>query len=112
MAVYLLFLAIWAVGVFILWKNGPARANPPGAALGVFFLVWGLGGCAAMWLGRSGMQALGALSLGLGLLLAFTGAFACAMDMPAAFRCRAYTVRAMCMCQKAWRSARPCLNIR
>ena len=65
---YLLFLAIWAVGVFILWKNGPARANPPGAALGVFFLVWGLGGCAAMWLGRSGMQALGALSLGLGLL--------------------------------------------
>ena len=99
---YLLFLAIWAVGVFILWKNGPARANPPGAALGVFFLAWGLGGCAAMRLGRSGMQALGALSLGLGLLLAFT----------AAFRCRAYTVRAMCMCQKAWRSARPCLNIR
>ena len=71
---YLLFLAIWAVGVFILWKNGPARANPPGAALGVFFLAWGLGGCAAMRLGRSGMQALGALSLGLGLLLAFTGA--------------------------------------
>ena len=69
MAVYLLFLAIWAVGVFILWKNGPARANPPGAALGVFFLVWGLGGCAAMWLGRSGIYYTGIAAWAVSVLL-------------------------------------------
>ena len=105
MAVYLLFLAIWAVGVFILWKNGPARTNPPGAALGVFFLVWGLGGCAAMWLGRSGMQALGALSLGLGLLLAFTGAFrlrngyACRLPVQGVYcSCNVYVSKGVAQC--------------
>ena len=105
MAVYLLFLAIWAVGVFILWKNGPARANPLGAALGVFFLAWGLGGCAAMWLGRSGMQALGALSLGLGLLLAFTGAFrlrngyACRLSVQGVYcSCNVYVSKGVAQC--------------
>lgn len=71
---HILFLVIWAVGVFVLWKNGPAKAGPLGAALGVFFLVWGVGGSGAVWLGGCGMPA-GVLSLGLGLLLAFTGVF-------------------------------------
>lgn len=44
---HILFLVIWAVGVLVLWKNGPAKAGPLGAALGVFFLVWGVGGCGA-----------------------------------------------------------------
>ena len=71
---HILFLAIWTANVFALWKNGPAKASPLGAALGVFFLVWGVGGRGAVWLGRGGMPA-GVLGLGLGLLLAFTGVF-------------------------------------
>ena len=40
----------------------------------MFFLVWGVGGRGAVWLGRGGMPA-SVLGLGLGLLLAFTGVF-------------------------------------
>ena len=54
---HILFLAIWTANVFALWKNGPAKASPLGAALGVFFLVWGVGGRGAVWLGRGGMPA-------------------------------------------------------
>ena len=50
---HILFLAIWTANVFALWKNGPAKASPLGAALGVFFLVWGVGGRGAVWLGLS-----------------------------------------------------------
>ena len=48
---HILFLAIWTANVFALWKNGPAKAGPLGAAPA------------------------GVLGLGLGLLLAFTGVF-------------------------------------
>lgn len=51
---HILFLAIWTANVFALWKNGPAKASRLGAALGVFFLVWGVGGRGAVWLGRGG----------------------------------------------------------
>lgn len=58
-----------------------------------------------MWLGRSGMQALGALSLGLGLLLAFTGAFrlrngyACRLPVQGVYcSCNVYVSKGVAQC--------------
>ncbi len=58
-----------------------------------------------MWLGRSGMQALGALSLGLGLLLAFTGAFrlrngyACRLPVRGVYcSCNVYVSKGVAQC--------------
>ena len=59
-----------------------------------------------MWLGRSGMQALGALSLGLGLLLAFTGAspparngYACRLPVQGVYcSCNVYVSKGVAQC--------------